>query len=234
MSQDSANIYAAPQSAYEDKPGENTSGMGNLYPVPPEASGWSWGAFSLNWIWAIGNRTWIGLLALVPYLGFIVAIILGVKGREWAWQNKRWDSIEHFNRVQRRWSIWGACLLLIPVLGIMAAVAIPAYSDYNSRSVNTIAYMHAQRAASHVGAYIINHHSLPGNLADAGVTEAAPAGVRSVALNQKTAQLEITMDRSSVAGKTFYLAPDIDKDGYVTWTCLPGDIRPALLPKDCR
>ena len=81
-----ANIYAAPQAAYDEKAGGNTSGLGKLYPTPPEISGWSWGAFFLNWIWAIGNRTWIGLLALVPYVGFIMCIALGVKGREWAWQ----------------------------------------------------------------------------------------------------------------------------------------------------
>ena len=73
----------------------NTSGMGKGHPLPAGAKGWSWGAFLLNWIWAIGNRTWIGLLSLLPYIGFIFSITLGIKGREWAWQNKRWDSLKH-------------------------------------------------------------------------------------------------------------------------------------------
>jgi len=208
--------------------------MGKLYPVPAEVAGWSWGAFFLNWIWAIGNRTWVGLFAVVPYVGFIVAIILGVKGREWAWQNKRWESIEHFNRVQRRWSIWASCLLVIPVIGIFAAVAIPAYSDYTTKSKNFSAYMHAKRAASHVGAYIINHRSLPATLADAGATEPAPAGVLSITLNQKTAQIEVTMIARSRSGPTFSLVPSTDNEGYVTWSCEPGNINPSLLPKDCR
>ena len=33
--------------------------------LPPGVAGWSWGAFLLNGIWAIGNRTWWGLLAFV-------------------------------------------------------------------------------------------------------------------------------------------------------------------------
>ena len=33
--------------------------------IPDGVRGWSWGAFLLNWIWAIGNKTWIGLLALI-------------------------------------------------------------------------------------------------------------------------------------------------------------------------
>jgi len=64
----------------------NTSGMGSTAAVPQEIMGWNWGAFFLSWIWSIGNSVWIGLLSLVPCLGFIMVIVLGVKGSEWAWQ----------------------------------------------------------------------------------------------------------------------------------------------------
>ena len=66
---------------------DNTSGQGSASVVPAEITGWNWGAFLLNWIWAIGNRVWIGLLGLV--FGIIMAIILGAKGNEWAWQSRR-------------------------------------------------------------------------------------------------------------------------------------------------
>jgi len=102
-------------------------------PLPPGIKGWSWGAFFMNWIWAIGNRTWIGLLAMIPYVGFIVAIWLGFKGREMAWKNKQWKSVEHFNRVQRNWSICGLVLVVIPVV-LMLFVAVPAYNSYVERS----------------------------------------------------------------------------------------------------
>lgn len=90
----------------------NTSGMGAAATIPDGVKGWSWGAFLLNWIWAIGNRTWIGLLAIIPYVGIIVGIVLGFKGREWAWRNKRWDSVEHFNAVQKTWSAWGVGIVV--------------------------------------------------------------------------------------------------------------------------
>lgn len=127
-------LYKAPQADLVTNV-ENNSGMGRDIEVPAGVKGWSWGAFLLNWIWAIGNKTWIGLLAFAPYIGFIVAIVLGIKGREWAWKNKRWESLEHFNQVQRRWSIWGLVLILgIFALGILAAIAIPAYQDYINRA----------------------------------------------------------------------------------------------------
>ena len=103
---------------------ENNSGKGPSFPVPEEIKGWSWGAFLLNWIWSIGNNTYIGLLALVPYLGFIMVIILGIKGNEWAWQNRRWESIEHFKNTQRVWTNVGVVLLIIEVFIIVAVVVI--------------------------------------------------------------------------------------------------------------
>ncbi len=108
---------------------KNNSGMKEDF-VPEGVKGWSWGAFFLNWIWALFNKTYIGLLALIPYIGLIFAFYLGFKGRELAWKNKRWNSMEHFNDVQRKWSFWGVMLLVVPaVLGILAAIVIPMFAN---------------------------------------------------------------------------------------------------------
>jgi hypothetical protein len=128
-----ANPYQPPKAQVADvlPDAENNSGGGSSIMVPMGIKGWSWGAFLWNWIWAIFNRTWIGLLAVVPYLGIIMVFYLGFKGRELAWRNKRWESIEHFNRVQRSWSKWGVILFLgAALIGILAGIAIPAYQDY--------------------------------------------------------------------------------------------------------
>ncbi len=122
-----SDIYTPP-SADLTAETENNSGQGKVDQLPEGIKGWSWGAFLLSWIWAIGNRTWIGLIALLPYVGFIMAIVLGIKGRQWAWQNKRWDSVEHFQQVQKKWSFWGVLIVVgIFGLGIVAAIAIPAF-----------------------------------------------------------------------------------------------------------
>jgi hypothetical protein len=78
--------------------------------IPPEIDRWNWGAFLLNWIWGIGNNTFIALLALIPLVGFVMLFVLGAKGSRWAWRNGRWDSVAHFKLVQRMWAIWGAVI----------------------------------------------------------------------------------------------------------------------------
>ena len=104
--------------------------------LPPGVRGWSWGAFLLNGIWAIFNGpVWVGLLAFVPYFGLIMAIVLGVKGREWAWRAKRWESVDHFQQVQRAWSVWSLVLILgVFVIGMVAAIAVATYASYVAQS----------------------------------------------------------------------------------------------------
>ena len=99
----------------------NTSGQGFSSIVPPEIKGWNWGAFSLTWIWGISHRVWISLLALIPFplIGIAVMIILGIKGNEWAWQYKKWDSIEQFRKSQRKWKFWGIASLIAPIVLII-------------------------------------------------------------------------------------------------------------------
>ncbi len=113
---------------------ENTSGQGSLAQIPKEIKGWNWGAFVLGWLWGSYNltelkekltgkargfaslrskRLWLSLLTIIPYAGLIMCIVLGVKGNKWAWQNKKWDSIEHFKRTQRKWAWWGLGVWLV-------------------------------------------------------------------------------------------------------------------------
>lgn len=111
----------------------NNSGQGSLFdssvPVPEEIKGWNWGAFLLAPFWLLPNRVWIGLLTWVPVVGFWVAIALGVKGNEWAWKSRRWQSIDHFKTHQRRWAIAGIVLgisvnLIVWNIGILLLLSL--------------------------------------------------------------------------------------------------------------
>ena len=119
----------------EPQDGENSSGMHGS--VPPEImGGWNWGGCLLGWIWGIGHSVWIALLGLiVPWP--IMEVILGIKGNEWAWQNRRFESVEHFKEVQRKWTIWGIIIIVIGsfvIVGIMVAAVLVSMSGARDKA----------------------------------------------------------------------------------------------------
>ncbi len=103
---------------------KNNSGCGlsSSQPVPVEIQGWNWGAFFLPLFWSFPNQVWIGLLSLVPGVGFVVALIMGSKGNEWAWKSRNWRSIEQFKQHQRGWAIAGLLVMGLPLTGISFGV----------------------------------------------------------------------------------------------------------------
>jgi hypothetical protein len=105
---------------------ENTSGQGETADIPREIIWWNWGAFFLTWVWGIRNKTYIAFIGIIPVIGFIMMIVLGMKGNEWAWQNKRWKSVEQFQHEQKAWSKWGLRIAVILLaLGILSYILNP-------------------------------------------------------------------------------------------------------------
>jgi hypothetical protein len=102
----------------------NTSGNGQAAVLPEELKGYNWGALLLSWIWGIGNKTYITLLsflvAFIPFIGCLAAlgmnIWFGFKGNEWAWQNKHFESIEHFKSNQKKWTIAGIIVTIVSII----------------------------------------------------------------------------------------------------------------------
>ncbi|MEQ8665977.1 MAG: cytochrome c oxidase assembly factor Coa1 family protein [Rhodospirillales bacterium] len=90
--------------------------------LPDEIRGWNWGAFFLNWIWGIGNRTYIALAMFIPVINIFMPFVLGFKGNKWAWRNKEWEDVDHFLRVQRRWSVVGVSLFLMLIFSSLGGL----------------------------------------------------------------------------------------------------------------
>jgi Tfp pilus assembly major pilin PilA len=205
--------------------------------TPDGIKGWSWGAFFLNWIWAIENRTWIGLLALIPGIGFIMAIILGIKGREWAWKNKKWENIEHFNRVQKKWSFWGVFIVIsVFVIGTLAAIAIPVYRDYQTKAktnegiltLTTCKLLQSEEFATN-GAFA------SGNIYQICDVSSLPKGVKGLGMATGSSAIEMTVffDGNLLDGKALSLFGTATSSGEVAWECVSGSIQKSLLPSSC-
>ena len=102
---------------------QNTSGTMGVVPAEVEAMGWCWGAFGLTWIWGLGNRSYIALLGLIPYVNIIVAIWLGIVGHKMAWQSRHFESMEQYKQTMKAWNTWGIIVFIASfAIGILAAL----------------------------------------------------------------------------------------------------------------
>lgn len=97
--------------------------------IPEEAYKWNWGAFYFGWFWGIFNGVYWPLLTLlviwIPFVGLIFGIVLGANGSKWSWKGKRWNSVEHFKRVQHNWAVAALiCFLITICMSILYFVAL--------------------------------------------------------------------------------------------------------------
>ena len=123
----------------------NNSGGGENIAVPDVVKNrFNWGAFLLHWIWGIGNKTYIACvvlaIALIPFIGglasFCFCVWLGIKGNEWAWQNKHFSDIEAFHENQRKWAVAGVIIL---ILSILLSIFVVGFYMKNSANEITVA-----------------------------------------------------------------------------------------------
>ncbi|MCS0622871.1 pilin, partial [Neisseria gonorrhoeae] len=64
-------------------------------------------------------------------------------------------------------------MIVIAIVGILAAVALPAYQDYTARAQVSEAILLAEGQKSAVTEYYLNHGKWPANNGDAGVASAS-------------------------------------------------------------
>ena len=105
---------------YDERSGKKEASV-----VPEEIKGWNWGAAGLTWIWGVYHGVWISLLAFIPLINLIMWIILGIKGSEWAWRARKWESVERFVSSQKKWKPWGIVFFALMILGIIFGILNP-------------------------------------------------------------------------------------------------------------
>jgi Cytochrome oxidase complex assembly protein 1 len=173
--------------------------------MPPEIRGWNWGAFLLNWIWGIGNNTFIALLTLVPIFGLIMPFVLGAKGNRWAWRNGRWDSVEHFKRVQRRWAIWGT-IIWIGMIALFGG------------TIGGVFHLLRHSEAYQLGVSRLQASPIAANLLGTPISTGYPASSISITGSSGNAALSFSASGPRASGVVVVLA--IKKDGVWSLTRL--------------
>ena len=70
------------------------------------------------------------LISFIPSI--MISILCLIKGNEIAWRNRRFKDIEQFKDIQKKWNIWGYCLLGLYTLCIIFVI-IHQYIIFNSQ-----------------------------------------------------------------------------------------------------
>lgn len=125
-------------------------------------------------------------------------------------------------------------LVFVSVVGILAAIAIPAYQDYTTRARTTQAMLLGQEAADAVGRYYQQTQRIPARLQEAGFSTPLPAHIREIGVDPLNGVVHITMASGPITGKSLLLIPSVDEAAQVSWKCMSEDIQDKYLPPRCR
>lgn len=131
-------------------------------------------------------------------------------------------------------------MIVVAIVGILAAVAIPAYSDYTTRAKVTEGISLVSSAKS-----VVAENAMAGG-SDLGAGWTAPgatANVASVAIASGTGAITVTYDSSIDTSGTLIFTPSAGgaalvggtpTSGAITWSCTGGDLAANFRPANCR
>ena len=125
-------------------------------------------------------------------------------------------------------------MIVVAIIGILAAVALPAYQDYTKRTHVSEGLTLAGGAKASVTEYYSSQGNFPTNNASAGLatnTDIKGNAVKSVTV--ANGKITITYNAKVDNGKTLELSP-ITGAGGVQWICKRGSVAAKYRPSNCR
>ena len=139
-------------------------------------------------------------------------------------------------------------MIVIAIIGILAAIALPAYQDYTARAQATEAFKATAGLQTDLGAWRADRGSFPdaatlvaGNVifdsANALVGKYFAAG--GVTVTADTGAINVAFNAGANSGKTMTITPTVvAATGQISrWTCAPGaanGIETRRLPTSCQ
>lgn len=128
-------------------------------------------------------------------------------------------------------------MIVVAIIGILAAVALPAYQDYTVRAKVSEIVLAASGGKTAIAEAFQTLGHMPA-VASAGITNQSSPFVASVVYSTTATNVGVitataSAKESKVAGSTIILTGTADTAGVVTWVCT-GTIDPKYKPANCR
>jgi len=132
-------------------------------------------------------------------------------------------------------------MIVVAIIAILAAIAIPAYQDYIIRSQVSEGSTLADGAKTAVAEFYSNSGRMPAENESAGLSAAASiTGTYVKSVEVKAGIITATFSKSApqkantaIDGKTLVLSP-VTSAGSTSWTCSGGTVSNKYLPSSCR
>ena len=130
-------------------------------------------------------------------------------------------------------------MIVVAIIAILAAIALPAYQNYIKRSKVTEGIVAVDACKASVSEYVASMNTLPGDITEAGCGNFAASQYVSSLTYAAAGSITATYKSvgSGVDGNTYVLIPDTTEvtHGQITaWDCDSSTVNPELLPASCR
>ncbi|MDI1351717.1 MAG: pilin [bacterium] len=124
-------------------------------------------------------------------------------------------------------------MIVVAIVGILAAIAIPAYQDYTIKTRVLEGLSLAKTAELAITEYTLLNNALPTTQTQTLYISPTPTNaVSSITIDSNAA---INIVYSAQAGNgTIIIQPVLQNGGVITWNCTTGTLSPRFRPINCR
>ena len=124
-------------------------------------------------------------------------------------------------------------MIAVAIIGILAALAIPAYQNYITRARVSESILFASDARSNVAQYYLVKGDFPNSNSEAGIPVAISSPMVASVNVSNNGEVTVTTSISGITNGTIIFSPQASSSG-ITWTCTGGDLSGSYRPSNCR